>query len=350
MLRKINLIFTFILALIAKEFKSSGSVTDDLTRSGHGGVSHGDNGCPGYDTEGGMGGDYEHHRGPGTHSGDTGNNGIIFTKDVVHHPDGEIYVDMENPPIDGMDIKQLHDQILDDIQSIHDATIARKLAEQEAAKLAAEIADEKIKKAKEDFSRLKQLDDQAAIEEHKNPEVLGKQVIPVANFTVESFPLNHHIRNAARRIAAIQAIQDNIIEAQRRITRLEDITDKLKTPEGVANDNEIYKQFLDAASLGEPFYFPVASNNGTFYISPHEGDEEAKANGGYAENDDLAKRDMAHDPVSGGHYKSPDGHTHFVDHGDTSGPNRGGLGNGEGMRTKSPIIDDPSRFYNYPEY
>lgn len=345
MITKYILLF-FILDSSSREFKSSGSVADNLTRSGHGGVSHGDNGCPGYDTEGGMGGDFEHHRGPGTHSGDTGKNGILFTKDIVHHPDGEIYVEIpgENPPINGLDIKELHDQILDDIKNIHNATIDRKEAEKKAARLEAEIADEKIKKAKEDFARLKQLDDEAAIEEHKNPEVLGKQVIPVANFTIESFPLNHHIRNAARRIAAIEAIQDNIIEAQKRITRLEDITDKLKTPEGVANDNEIYKQFLDAASLGDPFYFPVSSRDGSFYISPHEGDTDEYLGG------DKMSRDMAHDPVSGGHYKSPDGHTHFVDHGDTTGPNRGGLGNGEGPRIKSPEHNDPSRFYNYPEF
>lgn len=303
--------------------------------AGHGGISHGDMGCPGYDVNGGMGGAFNHHRGPGVHSGDTGKNGIVFTKDVLHHNDGEIYV---SEPVSGdfADLNDLHNKLMDRIKNLHDATIQRKEAEKEQARLEEEIANEKIKKAQEEVERLKQLDDQAAINEHKKPEVLGKQVIPVVNFTSENIPLIHHVRLIIKKLAAIQENEMKTIEAQKRIARLEDITDRLDTGNFIY-DTEEYKKFLDAASLGNPIYFPVYDNGGKFYI------------GNSFEDQDL-NTDMAHDPVSGGSFRSPDGHSHFVDHGDTSGPNRGGFGNGEGPRIRSPISGDSSRYYNYPKY
>ncbi|ELQ76914.1 hypothetical protein THOM_0110 [Trachipleistophora hominis] len=290
------LIFSLFLTILSHSVNNNGS-----------GFTHGDVPDGLYDVNGNMGGAYYNHQGLGTHSGDIGVNGILFTADALHHGgDGEIFVsgpaaDQEN--LVGMGLDQLHQKMASDIAVMHNANIESKKKQMEAAMLEAQIAQEMAEAKEEEISRLKYLDDVAEINEHKDPEVLGKQVIPVATFTEETMPLRHHVRYLLNMIKSMQDTENANVEAQRKIARLDDITDKFKPYNAVFSDAQRYRAFQKAAGLDGyfPMHFPVTTINGNFYVS-HSGNETHD-----------------HDKVMNSP-PAPDGHTHFSNHGLEASP------------------------------
>lgn len=270
----------------------------------YGGFTHGHGADTMHNVNGDMGGAYFHHRGLGEHGGDTGINGILFTSDALHHGgDGQIFVSGPNEDqqnLSGMGLDQLHQKMAGDIAAMHEANIKRKQKQREAALLESQIAQEIVEAKEEEISRLKHLDDVVGINEHKSPEVLGKKVIPVATFTEETMPLRHHVRYLLGMIGAMQATENANIEAQRKVAKLDDITDQFRPFNAVINDENRYKAFQKAADLDKlmPESIPVTSINGDFYVTPsHEGEVH------HHDDDHLVPA------------PAPDGHTHFSDHG-----------------------------------
>ncbi|KAK1347479.1 hypothetical protein CWI38_0019p0080 [Hamiltosporidium tvaerminnensis] len=277
---------------------------------GHGGISHGDSGHYGYDIHGGMGGVFANHRGKNMHKGDSGLNGILFTRDVVHHGDGSIFVSMNEGtggpivgvPESGLTLDQIHEGINRAINNAHDASIAKKDAEKRAEELKASIAQEQAEQQAEEAARLKELDDKAAMIEHEKPEVLGKRTIPIVNFTEESIPLMHHMRELSKRIDDIRETEAQNILAQQMITRLDDMTDAVPKRNVISDNPDFYKEFEDAGNVDNfKFHVPVTDNRGSFYIKSDE------------------TGDHSHSVPMRSH-KSPDGHSHWVDHGELDKP------------------------------
>jgi hypothetical protein len=272
---------------------------------GHGGVSHGDNGHLGYSVDGHFGGVFSHHNGVGTHAGDTGKNGILFTNDVVHHGDGGIFISKGGASahgdgaIDAMSIDDIHHKMNDAEEDAHNASIAGKEAERRAELLRASIARERAAQKQEEIENLKVLDDEAAKKEHERPEVLGKMTVPVVNFTEESIPLFHHVRELLARIKAIQETEQKNIQAQELITRLDDITDQLKLQDVALENPSVYREFMRAGKVGEMmFHVPVSDQGGMFYVSSYGA-------GGH-DSHTLPMKE----------HQYGDGHSHWVDHGD----------------------------------
>lgn len=269
---------------------------------GHGGIGGCDHGHVGYDTNGNFGAIMEHHNGVPTHGGDIGKNKLVFMNDVIHHGEGGVFVSTGNgndtvPPT--LSINNIHNKIGDAMNDAHNASIAGKEAAKRAELLNASIADERAKQKEEEVARLKELDDAAAKQEHVRPEALGKTSIPVATFTLESFPLFHHVRALLAKIKAIQDTEQKAIDAQSTITRLDDITDIVRLQDVSLVNPKEYDDFLTAGNARRLLmHIPVGRPGGNFYIS----------------NSSIANDDHTHDiPMRQDIFE--DGHAHFHDHG-----------------------------------
>lgn len=267
---------------------------------GQGGIGGCDHGHKGYDTNGNFGPVMEHHNGVPTHAGDIGKNHMVFMNDVIHHGEGGVFVNTGDelvPPT--LTIDSIHNKIGDAMNDAHNASIAGKEAAKRAELLDASIADEKAKQKEEEIARLKELDDAAAKQEHVRPEVLGKTSIPVATFTLESFPLFHHVRGLLAKVKAIQDTEQKAIDAQSTITRLDDITDLVRLQDVSLVNPKQYDDFLtagDARSL--LMNIPVGEPGGKFYVSNSTPSQDQH-------NHDVPMRENVF----------ADGHAHFHDHG-----------------------------------
>ncbi|KAL0265808.1 UNVERIFIED_CONTAM: hypothetical protein PYX00_011523 [Menopon gallinae] len=253
-----------------------------------------------HDTEYGGRGDI-HDAGTGMHRGDTGKSNIMFAQDVVHHGDGGLYIGRGGAA--GADhpfgVDDIHNQMNKAKLDKYAASIAQKQAALAATKLKGDIAAEVARKKDEELAILATLDAKAQALEKEKPEVLGKKVIPVVNFTEESNPLKHHVRMLNAKIAAINETERKNIEAQRQLTRLDDITDKFKFNNMMVENPKLYSRFLAAGAIQDYMLdVPVADTNGMFYIKPYSG------SGSHAGLGHLRDRK-----------EYLDEHTHFQDHG-----------------------------------
>ncbi|KAM0677895.1 hypothetical protein BDAP_001574 [Binucleata daphniae] len=307
------MIFTYFFANVA----TAGDVF------GHGGAASNHGGNPGYDTHGGFGEPFAHLNGHGTHVGDSGKNGILFTNDILHHGEGGVFVSMGGTQTrmpNTLSIDDIHNKMNDVVEDAHNASIANKEATRRAELLRASIAQERAKQKQEELAILKNLDDQAAKEEHLRPEVLGKKTIPVAAFTQESFPLFHHVRDLLGKIQAIRATEQKAIEAQETITRLDDITDQVRLQDVSLENPHAYHNFMLAGKTnGLLFDVPVVDKMGSFYISPTSGDINENVH-------DLAMKE----------HVFPDGHAHLVNHGDVVSGDQGA--GGATVGSQNPIL------------
>lgn len=289
-----------MLLIITSLYIKQSIQTDPGHIFGQGGLGGCDHGHRGYDTNGNFGPVFEHHNGAATHAGDIGKNQLVFMNDVIHHGEGGVFVSKGPstiPPT--LSIDNIHNKIGDAMNDAHNASIAGKEAAKRAELLNASIADERAKQKEEEIARLKELDDAAAKQEHVRPEVLGKTSIPVATFTLESFPLFHHVRGLLARVKAIQDTEQKAIDAQSTITRLDDITDVVRLQDVSLVNPKEYDDFLTAGNARSLLmHIPVDEPNGNFYVSNSSG----------------AKGDHLHD-VPMRENKFPDGHAHFHDHG-----------------------------------
>eukprot|EP00866_Antonospora_locustae_P001460 jgi/Antlo1/1460/2555 len=218
--------------------------------------------------------DAVHDAGTGTHRGDTGKSNIMFAQDVVHHGDGGLYIGRGGS--EGADhpfgIDDIHNQMNKAKLDRYAASIAQKRAQLAAIRLKGDIAAELAKKKEEELAILAALDAKAKALEKEKPEVLGKKAIPVVNFTEESNPLKHHVRMLNAKIRAINETERKNIEAQRQLTRLDDITDKFKFNNIMVENPKLYSRFLAAGAVQDYMLdVPVADTNGIFYIKPHSG-------------------------------------------------------------------------------
>lgn len=294
-----SLILVFLLEIKCQNSNTAINFSNDVS-----GLSHNNPMNPPETVNGVFSGAYYHHKGLGTHQGDTGESQIMFTSDALHHAaPSEIFI--SGPPqfcgtdltSGAMNLNQLHQQMADGISQMHKASILKKEKEKEIIQLEAQIAQEKMEEKQEEVERLKQLDTVAEINEHKKPEVLGKKVIPVVSFTQETMPLRHHVRHILKMIDAVQATENANIDAQRQVARLDDITDKFESKNMIFDDANRYTAFRKAAGIEDtiPMDIPVLSINGNFYVT-----------GGY----------KSHDPeVLLPNPPAFDGHTHFENHG-----------------------------------
>lgn len=260
----------------------------------------------GYDTKGCFGLTFADHSGHHLSSGDTGKNNILFTKDILHHGDGGVFVNLGGVHSNGvpntLSIDDIHHRMNDAIADEHSASIAGKEAARKAEILRASIAAERAKQKSEEVAMLKQLDDESVRKELGHQEVLAKKTIPVATFTQESFPLFHHVRALLAKIRAIQNTEENAIKAQETITRLDDITDQMKLQDVGLENPHAYHDFMVAGNAKNFLMdVPVVDHNGAFYIS----NTSADTNGG------------SHDALLREHLYA-DGHSHYRDHGDVT--------------------------------
>ncbi|KAM0675616.1 hypothetical protein GVAV_000984 [Gurleya vavrai] len=290
----------------------------------HGGASNGDSGHPGHDVHGGLGGVYNHLNGHGTHNGDSGKNGILFTDDVVHHGNGGVFVSVGNTNAtlpNTMSVDDIHNKMNDVIEDAHNASIANKEAERKAELLRASIAAERAKQKQEELALLKELDDQASKEENVRPEVLGKVSIPIATFTQESFPLFHHVRDLLGKIKTIQATEAKAIQAQEMITRLDDITDQVRLQDVSLENPNAYHNFMAAGKTnGLLFHIPVVDQGGSFYIS----------------NSSTDNANATHD-IPMREHSFVDGHSHFVNHGNCASGDLGAGGRTVGTQVVNAL-------------
>lgn len=289
-------------------FSYTAGVHDTAHDAGHvfgpSGAAHGDGGHLGYDTHGHFGELMAHHNGAATHEGDIGKNNILFANDIIHHGDGGVYVSSgDNSSVPNtLSLDDIHHRMSDAMADAHNASIAGKEAARKAEMLKASIAAERAKQKEEELATLKELDDAAAKQEHLRPEVLGKKTIPVATFTQESFPLFHHVRQLLAKIKAIQDTEQKAIQAQATITRLDDITDEIRLQDVGLENPHAYQNFLAAGNANDfMFHVPVVDPAGDFYIS----NASTHSNVG---THDVPMKEKTY----------PDGHSHFVDHGDVT--------------------------------
>ncbi|EJW04919.1 hypothetical protein EDEG_00939 [Edhazardia aedis USNM 41457] len=298
---------------------------DDGHIFGHGGKSHGDHGHDGYDKDGKFGHPMGHHNGYGTHGGDSGKNNLLFTNDVIHHGNGNVYANLDEKPNklpNTLSVDDIHDKMNDAMNDAHNASIAGKEAERNAELLRASIAAERTRQKNEQIAQLKALDDEAARKEAERPEVLGKKTIPVATFTQESFPLYHHVRDLMAKIKGIQQAEMRVIQAQKTITRLDDITDLVRLNDVAVENPHAYHEFLNAGQARDKsLYIPVLDTGGKFYVS------------GSSSAHNLGTHDI---PLKDKMFA--DGHSHFSDHGNMTDTDLERGGKAVGPRPKPKQI------------
>lgn len=240
--------------------------------------------------------------GTGTHRGDVGTSNVMFAQDVVHHGDGGIYVGRSDPRGGNhpFSVDDIHNQMKKTVIDKYDAAIAHKNAQLEANRIKQDIVLQTARKKAAELEILKSLDQQARVLEKENPEVLGKKAIPVVNFTQESNPLRHHVRMLNQRIEAIKDFEKKNIEAQRQLTKLDDISDKFRFNNSMVTNPKMYSRFL-AAGAAQKYLLdiPVVDGNGSFYIVPRTGTGGGSHDGEYVEDTKNYMND----------------HTHFQNHG-----------------------------------
>ncbi|KAF7684439.1 hypothetical protein TCON_0358 [Astathelohania contejeani] len=246
-------------------------------------------------------------RGEGSHSGDVGKNQVVFLKDARHHGDGRTYVGRDSGPNilpNVMSLEEIHNDLNKAVREMHDANIAKNLAKQRALELRAAIEEEQARKKAEEAAALKALDEQASQEQAKPIEASGKEAIPVATFTDESNIMKHHNQMLKARIKGIQATENMLINSQKTVSKLDDITDQLNSTSLLEDDPELYKKFIDSGGVDKyRFKIPVLGKRGTFYF-PNDGGGEGHS--------------MEEEGNPNKNYSTGNGdqHSHFTDHGE----------------------------------
>lgn len=206
------------------------------------------------------------------HRGDTGLGDMVATKDILHHNDNAYYMSV-NPKNDILRDKpnaaDLHGQIHQAEEAALQAEINARAAAEEAAHNNAALQSAIALKKKQVVMHLKELGTKMSHMRTTSPEVLAKEAIPTAVFSEETMPLHHHMELLQNQINAVKRIQLRQLKAQKKLTRLSDITGKIASeaedmPKG-------YSTFIQAAPVHDIEIPVTRENNGRFYISPRSG-------------------------------------------------------------------------------
>jgi len=206
------------------------------------------------------------------HAGEGG--GMMFlTQDVMHSPVGGIFagrakLEGGNEPVDPGQVNKAID-LLSMYENMAD--LGDKGRQLEKIKIEEKIAAGKRKAVRDKLRMLKRLQREAQQANNKKREIVGARVIPTVVLPLH-YPLGEHGRYARKRFERIKRREQKLLDAQRKIAKLHDITDQVHEGD-TKGDEHMFNNFFKKGKIDNyAFNVPVVPQEGSqfYFASPGE--------------------------------------------------------------------------------